>query len=282
MNIGVVLLARMGSSRLPGKVLLDLCGEPVLGRIVERLRRVEGARGGLIVATTMREKDEQIAAYCHRVPDVNVYRGEEENVLRRCLQVCREFHLDAMVRLGADNPLVDWRLINEMLDIFTREREHGNPLDYVSNSLDRSYPLGLDAEIITRDALKKVEYYCNTLPQEERATHEANVIPHIHQHPELFHVYSHKAGFDYSFHRWTMDTPEDYELIRRIYEALYPIKPDFVMEDVLALLGKHPDWVGLNGGVMPRTGFWTVKEKERLQRLLSTKGVSRDAGIPAM
>jgi predicted dehydrogenase len=152
-----------------------------------------------------------------------------------------------------------------MLSIFIKEHEKGNPLEYMGNGMRRSFPIGLDADIITLEALHRIDRETRDLPKDIRKLNEINVIPYIHQNPGKFKSFSYYKDFDLSHHRWTLDTPEDFELISRIYQSLYPENPDFLMKDILALLEKHPHWCEINSRVIPKSGYWTRGEKLKLE-----------------
>ncbi|MEW6263555.1 MAG: glycosyltransferase family protein [Thermodesulfobacteriota bacterium] len=261
MNTGIIVLARMGSTRLPNKVLRELCGRPVLEHVLRRLGRVKADE--LIVATTVKSRDDRIAAFC-RANGYSCFRGDEDNVLDRCIQAGRAFSLDTVVRLGADSPLVDGEVINHMLEVFLKEAAAGNKLEYLSNTLERTYPLGLDAEIFSLETLVRIDQETKSLPFEERRLNESNVVPYLHQNLDKFRTCSFRGPFDYSNWRLTLDTPEDFHLISLIYEDIYPRRPDFLFDDILDLLSRHPDWAEINSHVVPLTGFWTRPEREKL------------------
>lgn len=263
---GIILLARMGSTRLPGKVMLDLCGKPVLGRVIDRLKNVRAEP--LVVATSLNDRDDAIVEYCNRI-GADVFRGSEENVLDRCIKAANAFNMDVIVRLGADSPLIDREIINRMLALFFKEHAGGNPLEYVSNSMKRSFPLGLDADVMTRGSLERIDRETRALSKDYRKLIEINVTPYIHENPDTFRTLSYHENFDYSHLRWTLDTPEDFELVQKIYNALHPVKKEFLMEDILALLERNPEWPLINSEVEPRSGFWTRTEKEKLNRRLT-------------
>lgn len=270
MRMGIIVLARLGSSRLPGKVLMDLAGKPVLQRVIERLRPVEADE--ILVATTRRDRDLPLVEFCEGL-GVTCYRGSEDNVLERCIGAARENGYQAIVRLGADNPLLDSRVINQMLAVFREHEQMGRPLDYVSNSLERTFPLGLDADIMTVESLLAIEKALEGMSQEKRLSNQSNVVPYLHQNLHLFKTHGFKRESSRAAYRLTLDTPEDYELISRIYQALEPVKPGFHLEDILTLLEQNPEWAAINGSVIPQTGFWTKSEKDRFK---SRYGAERD------
>ena len=232
---GIIVQARMGSSRLPGKVVRELAGRPMLEHIIARLQRVAGAQS-LIVATTVENRDEVVAAIARR-SGADCFRGGEGDVLGRYYDAARRFDLGIVVRVCADCPLIDPAVIDEMLATFAAL---DGSIDYLSNTLVRSYPRGLDAEIFTFSALEKAFH-------EARQDYEReHVTPYIWQHPERFRLRNHGRHPDLSRHRWTVDTAEDFELISKIYSALYRESGIFLLDDVLRLLEKHPQWPAIN------------------------------------
>lgn len=268
MKTGIILLARLSSSRLPGKVLMCLCGKPVLEHIILRLKNVKLSKK-LIVATTVNKVDDAIEALCRRI-GVSCFRGNQDNILERCIQASDAHDLDVIVRVGADTPFIDWEIIDDMLRIFFEEWEKGNHLEYMSNNMERSFPLGLDADVFHKETFLRLVEEIKNLSEKQRKLNENNVIPFVHENLNCFRTYSFKEDYDYSHLRWTLDTPEDFELTTRIYEVLYPNNPHFLMQDILDLLSKHPDWSKINSGVIPVTGYWTETEKNKLHRRLKT------------
>ena len=270
MKTGIILLARIGSSRLPGKVMLDLCGKPVLEQIICRLKKIKLAEE-LVVATTVNTKDNAIVSLCEHL-GVSYYRGSEENVLDRCIQAAEAYDLDVIVRLGADTPFIDWEIIEDMLRLFFFEYENGNHLEYLSNNLKRSFPLGLDADVMTRNAFVRIDLETKSCSPEERKSNEINVIPYLHQNLNKFCTLSYHKDYDYSHLRWTLDTPEDFILIKKIYESLYPENPDFLMRDILDLLQKYPEWSQINSKIVPKSGYWTESERSKLSNRMNKLG----------
>lgn len=270
MRAAAIVLARMGSTRLPGKALRPLCGEPVLARVIERLQRV-GLDAGVIVATTTLPQDDQIEALCART-GAFCFRGSETDILDRCIECCRAFGLDLTVRVGGDSPLIDPGVVKEMLERFLLLRQGAQPPDYLSNTLRRTYPLGLDAEIIPAGTYLRIREAIEHLPPEEKRLNQENVVPYLHGHPEQFRLVSHENGPGGTELRWTLDTPEDFDLISRIYDTLCPTSPDFGMEQVFALLERHPGWSAINSAVKPVTGFWSQHERQAFRERFGDGG----------
>jgi len=276
LHAGILILARMGSTRLPGKVLRTICGITVLEHMVRRLTSVPVDRG-IVVATTDRPGDDAIAAQCEGL-DVSCFRGDEDNVLDRCIRAAEYFGIEAVVRLGGDSPLCDHRIVTHLLLDFLNAWDGGRELDYAGNGLDRYLPLGLDAEVFHLRTLRRIADIAAGLGEEERRCNQANVVPYLHAHPGEFDLMQVGCGPDLSFHRWTLDTPEDFDFISRIYEALYPDNPDFGMDEVLAILAEHSDWLSINADVVPMTGFWTAREREKFAQRYAAPAPSAGGG----
>lgn len=238
MKTVAIVQARVGSTRLPGKILLPLAGRSVLAHVLERVRAASGV-DETVVATTTAPADAAVAAEAER-SGVRVFRGDEADVLSRYALSAAASAADVVVRVTSDCPFLDPALLSAMLGAFHASRAAGRPLDYLSNTVVRSFPRGLDAEIFTRAALDRAA-------REAVAPHEReHVTPYLYQRPERFAVDQYVHVPDLSAHRWTLDTPDDWELIRRVAEALGPQGQCFTTDAVLALLAEKPDWTKLN------------------------------------
>lgn len=235
MTTVAIIQARMGSTRLPGKTLRPLAGEPMLARVVNRTRRARRIEK-VVVATTESARDEPIVTFC-RERGWPCFRGSEEDVLDRYHAAAVAHGADPIVRITSDCPLIDSALVDGVLAAYA---EGG--CDYASNSLEpRTYPRGLDTEVVARSAL-------DAAWREDRDPRwREHVTPFIYRHPERFRLRRIANDQDLSFHRWTVDTEEDYALVSRIYDALDG--EAFGWKEVLALLEQHPDWMELNRGV---------------------------------
>jgi len=234
----IIIQARMTSTRLPGKVLKQVLGKSLLEFQLERLKAVLNA-DDLVVATTTNATDQPIVDLCQTI-QVPVYRGSETDVLARYYEAAATNQADIVVRVTSDCPLIDPDIVAEVIGFYqTRQDQY----DYVSNTLDRTYPRGLDVEVFSLNALEQA--YREATQADERE----HVTPYIYRHPEQFKIDQIKQAEDHANERWTVDTPEDFELIKRILEALYSTKPNFRQADVLALLDTHPDWRTLNADI---------------------------------
>lgn len=235
MRIVIIVQARMSSTRLPGKVLKKIMGKPLLEYQIERLRRVESA-DDLIVATTTGAADDALVSFCES-RQVGWFRGDEEDVLSRYHQACEKYRGDAVVRVTADCPLIDPDVVNQVIDTYL---DAGDNWDYVANTIERTYPRGMDCEVFSAEILASAH-------REARAQSEReHVTEFFYRRPERFRLLNVSYPTDQSAHRWTVDTPEDLELIGRMLETLYPQKPEFTLEDCLELASRHPELSEIN------------------------------------
>jgi len=237
----VIIQARMTSTRLPGKVLKDVLGKPLLGYQLERVGRCRTV-DEIVVATTVNATDDPVAEFVTG-EGLRVWRGSEADVLSRYAEAAEMAGADLVVRLTADCPLIDPALVDQVVETL---RDSNPPLDYVSNTTPRTLPMGLDAEGIRGTALMAAHREAEARQEREHVT------PFLYNHKDRFacHYLLHEPPI--TGHRWTVDHPEDFELVRRILEALYPVNPAFTYQDVLALLEQHPDWPSINRGVYER------------------------------
>jgi len=236
-----IIQARMGATRLPGKVLRQLCGRSVLARVIARVR-VARLLAGVMVATTESPGDDAVAAECAKL-GVPCFRGSEQDVLSRYFGAAQSGGAEAVARVTADCPLFDGALLDRMLTEFEEANRSTVTVDYLSNIVKRTFPRGLDVEVFTFAALERAHVEA-TQPHERE-----HVTPYFYQHPELFRLRSFEGDADYSAHRWTLDTPEDWRLIEEIYRALHHEARLFTTEDVLKLLKQQPELTKLNADV---------------------------------
>ena len=238
MRTVAIIQARTGSTRLPGKVLRPLLGEPLLSHVVRRTARASLV-DEVVVATTRLAADQPIVDL-GRAEGWPVVRGSEADLLDRYLLAARSERADRVVRITSDCPLIDPVLIDDVVAALDREGA-----DYASNSLEpRTYPRGLDVEAMTFAALVLADSQDRDPASREHAT------PWLRTHPELVRVVRVAADVDRSEHRWTVDTPEDYELVRRIYEAMGNDR--FGWLEALAVVEAHPGWSDLNRHVVQK------------------------------
>lgn len=239
----VIIQARMGSTRLPGKVLMPLAGEPMLAHVVRRAAAAPGV-DGVVVATTLRVFDDPVAALARRLGAM-VFRGSEDDVLDRYVGAAREHGAELVVRVTSDCPLYDTTLLGEMLAARAALAATRHVDIYCNIFGRRTYPRGLDTEIV--DAATLMEFARTATDPRARE----HVTWGLYQEPARFTIVNHEQphGRDNSSLRWTVDTPEDYEMVRLIYDALAPGNPRFGFAETLAWLRRHPEVAVMNAHV---------------------------------
>ncbi|MBN3869132.1 glycosyltransferase family protein [Nostoc sp. JL33] len=236
MKTVIIVQARMTSTRLCGKVLKKVLDKPLLEYQIERLKRVNLA-DEIVIATTINSTDLPIIELCNRL-SVPYFTGLEDDVLARYHGAAKEHHADVVLRVTSDCPLIDPQVIDKVIQFYLEHR-----YDYVSNCLERSYPRGMDTEVFSFIALHQAFVEATAQPEREHVT------PFIYMHPERYRLAQIFYSENQSSHRWTVDTADDFELIKRILEALYPQIPKFTLEDCLHLLRQYPDWSLINAHV---------------------------------
>lgn len=230
----------MGSTRLPGKALLDIAGLSMLARVIDRVRRA-GAIDRVIVATTTKAQDDPLAEHA-RTLGVDVFRGAEDDVLDRYYQAALHHTLDVIVRITSDCPLLDPGLADDVVRPLLDPSAH---LDYSANTLHRTYPRGLDVEAVPFATLERVW-------REATSVHErAHVFPYIYEHPDTFSTAGISDPIDRSDMRWTVDTEEDLIFVREVCRALGT--QDFTWKDVLMVLDARPELLRINAQVRQKS-----------------------------
>jgi len=237
-----ILQARLSSTRLPGKVLKPILGVPMLLRQVERVRRARCIER-LVLATSDDPSDDAIGKLCHE-NDIECFRGSLNDVLDRFYQAAKDKNPDYVIRLTGDCPLID-------PDIIDRVVRHGvaGEFDYASNTIKPTFPDGLDVEVF-RFVCLEAAWHEAALPSQRE-----HVTPFIHQQPGRFKIGNYAGARNLPHLRWTVDEALDFELIRQIYESLYPAKPDFDTDDILALLDRRPELKTLNTAYARNEGY---------------------------
>ena len=262
MKVVAIVQARCGSTRLPGKVLMDLLGEPMLARVVARVQRAgtlgeemgtgsepkDAGRGAppcgevpvplsshVVVATTLEPADEAIARLC-AARGWPCYRGSQDDVLDRFYQAARQHGAEAVVRITSDCPLIDPAVIDQVVNEFL---ERQPKVDYASNVLmRRTFPRGLDTEVFSFVALQRAW-------QEDRnPAWREHVTPYFYRHPEMFRLHAVFNATDCSDMRWSVDTAEDWALVLRIYEHFGHDR--FSWREALELVRQRPQWLEVN------------------------------------
>lgn len=240
-RIVVIIQARMKSTRLPEKVLKNIAGKPMLAHVIERLKNVK-LIDEIVIATTTEDEDRTILKFADKF-GVKSFAGNEEDVLDRYYQAAKRCGADVIVRITSDCPLIDPDVVDKVIAFYLRDRDK---VDYVSNSLKRSYPRGLDTEVFSFEVLKRTW-------QEAKKPHQReHVTPYIREHPEIFHLANVENNEGLSHMRWTVDEERDLQFVREVYKRLYKEGEIFLMEDILTLLRKEPQLMEINKNVKQR------------------------------
>jgi len=231
-NIAIIIQARMGSSRLPGKILKKIADKTVLGHILTRLKKVQYA-DQIIVATSINTEDDLVVDECKKY-DVACFRGSNEDVLSRYYFAALKYNATDIVRICADNLLVDWNIIDAQIKIY---KESNHDIVYVGSHV----PLGLGGEIFSFSKLE--EAHANAKKEYQRE----HVTPYLYETYE--DVYKYQIEKDFSKYRFTLDTNEDWILVNKIYEILYKGEHDFSLEKVVDVMGKNPSLYEINKNI---------------------------------
>jgi len=240
MNTVALIQARMTSSRLPGKVLQDIGGCPMLLRVVDRVKQAKTI-DSVAVITSVHESDDDIKKYC-KDNGIPCFRGNLDDVLDRYYKAALHFHADIVVRITADCPLLDPEIVDRVVGIF-----NNGDYDYVSNTLECTYPDGLDTEVFRFVTLEKAWQEAGLKSEREHVT------AYIYKHPQLFRLGVVKHPEDLSALRWTVDTLPDLEFARAVYTNF--TDNHFGMEDILRFINEHPEIAALNSGQERNEGY---------------------------
>lgn len=232
MRVVAIIQARMGSTRLPGKVLKDIGGETMLARVVRRTQQAT-LLDQTVVATTLKSSDDAIVAECERL-GVPIFRGDEDDVLDRYYSAARAYKAESVARITSDCPFIDPKMADRIIDAFLDEEA-----DYAGNTLARAYPRGVAPEVMTMRALARA--WREATESYERG----HVTPYIYQNPGSFHLLALTGEADYGDYRWTVDTPEDLEFARATYACL-DNSDVFSWLDVLKVLADRPELMEIN------------------------------------
>lgn len=242
-KVDVIVEARMRSTRLPGKVMLPAAGKPLLQLMLERLRRIPGVTD-IIIATSMDPSNQVILDLAESM-DIPVFRGDENDVLKRVLDTAQAFGTDVIVEITGDNPVIDPDVSHQVIQAFL---SRGDTVDYVSNDVGHhrldwqlTFPVGFSTKVFSTAKLAEVagqthhpvdrEHVVNFLVKQAPRERIHNVVAEgLYRRPEI---------------RLTLDTPEDYRVIKTVFEALYPGNPGFTARDIIEFLDSKPevrDW----------------------------------------
>jgi spore coat polysaccharide biosynthesis protein SpsF len=237
-KVVIVVQARMSSTRFPGKILRPILGKSLLNRMIERLQMI-CHEATIVIATSDSDQDNVIETESNTI-GVPCFRGSLNNCLDRHYQAGLKYKADIIIKIPTDCPLIDPRIIDEALDFYF---DHEGEYDFVNNLHPATWPDGNDVEIMTAACLEKA------WKEASRPLEIEHTTPYIWENPDKFRIanIAWSTGLDYSMsHRFTIDYPEDYEFINRVYQELYPAKPNFTCDDILNLLDTKPEIYQIN------------------------------------
>lgn len=236
MNVVAIIQARTGSTRLPNKIFLKLVNAPLLYHVVNRLRPSKEI-DKIVIATTSSSNDNSVEEWCLK-NSLDYFRGSENNVLDRYYHAAKKFNADIIIRVTADDPFKDYRLIDQAVKILKDEN-----YDFVCNNNPVSFPEGLDVEVLSMHALSKS--FFNSISNFEKE----HVTQYIHRNKNSFKIFNIKNDKDLSSNRWTIDTIDDYLFTTEIYNRLFSVNNVFLTEDIYQLLEKNPQLLQINNEV---------------------------------
>lgn len=250
----IILQARMSSSRLPNKVLMPILNKPMLAHQIARVQSIKTPHK-LIIATSYESSDDNIEALCQAL-NISCFRGDLNDVLARYYHAAVKFKsknaVTNVVRVTGDCPLIDSDIIDDVINLFLSENS-----DYCSNCAPASLPDGLDVEVFKFDALEQA-YQLAKKPSERE-----HVTPFIRNNPHLFNLSNYNHQPDLSHFRWTVDEPNDFELVTKIYENLYANKPNFKLTDIINLMQQQPELTMINNHIIRNEGLLKSEQEDK-------------------
>jgi spore coat polysaccharide biosynthesis protein SpsF len=246
-RVVAIVQARMSSTRLPGKVLKEILGRPILSYLIERIRYVRSI-DDIVVATTTDFIDNAIVDFCIS-NNIKYFRGSVNDVLLRFFETAISNHADFIVRICSDSPIIDTNLMNDIIAEFVENSIH---CDYLSNTIDQTYPLGMNIEIFSLEALKIANHNATTTYEREHVT------PYIYFNKERFRIVNKKYQKNYSHIRLTIDEQDDFIMMKHIIENLYPMYKYFSLEQILKFLEDNPEILRINQNVKQTPKFKSI------------------------
>ena len=250
-KITCIIQARTNSNRLENKVLLKILNSPVIVHILDRIKKSNYIEQ--IILATSSNSDDQILLDIANNNQIISFKGNEFDVLDRFYNAAKEYDADPIIRITGDCPLIDPILIDKMTKFFLE-----NNFDYMSNTIERTFPDGLDVEIFTFATLKKAFSEATWLSEREHVT------PYIIKNPKLFKIFSYTNDVNLSHFRWCLDEESDYKMIQKIFYELKP-KKFFTTKDILNLLEKNPEISKINSGIITNEGYLnSVKNDKKI------------------
>ena len=250
MKADAIIQARVGSTRLPSKVMLKVMDKTILEYVIERVKKARNITN-IVVATTLKEEDLQISDLAKKL-GLEVYRGSEDDVLDRYYQAAKLFKMKHIVRITADCPLIDPKLIDDVVVHYFKCNA-----DYCSSSLEETFPDGQNVEIFKFNTLEKV------WQEAKLASEREHVTSYIKKNTDRFKLVCFKNRENLSDKRWTLDEDKDFKFIKIVLESLYPSNPNFGINDILDFLKMNPQVEELNKGILRNEGYLRSLREDR-------------------
>lgn len=254
MNTVAIIQARISSTRLPGKVLKKIERKTVLEHVINRVKAAKNL-DDVIVATIVEKEDLEIVKLCANL-GVSVFCGSEDDVLDRYYQTSRLFKAKHIIRITSDCPLIDFKVIEAVVDLYFRENA-----DYATNTIPETFPDGEDVEVFSFKTLKIA--WENAKLSSERE----HVTPYIRNNPNIFKIVNLRSNINLNNKRWTLDEPKDFEFIKIIYKNLYPKDSLFGMETILNYLRENPEVEKINKEIIRNEGYLKSLKEDRIRKL---------------
>ncbi|KKK92185.1 hypothetical protein LCGC14_2705460 [marine sediment metagenome] len=250
--LAVIIQARMGSTRLPNKVLSDIIGKPMLWHLVNRLQYSK-LNPEIIIATTISERDRKIIALADKL-NLKSYAGSIEDVLDRYYQTALKFNAEIIVRITADCPLMDPEVFDKVVKSFLE-----GDSNYTSNTHPPTFPDGLDVEVFSFKTLMK------TWKEAQLSSEREHVTPYMWNHPDIFKLDNVYNNEDLHELRWTVDEEKDLVFVKEIFKNLYPKKKIFLMNDIIELLREKPELIEINNKIPMNEGYLKSLQKDKMK-----------------
>ena len=249
-KIGCIIQARMGSTRLPGKVMLNIDEKnPIIYYVIKQISESRLC-DQIVIATTTLPEDEEIVKFAKNM-SVPCFRGSAEDVLDRYYQCAKEFSFSTIIRITSDNPLIDPKLVDDAISFYK-----SNSYDYVTNCKPRTFPQGTEVEIFSFNALEKIWKNARKLSEREHVT------PYFYNNPDQFKIFNIRNNENLSHLRWTVDRKEDLEFVKNIVSKIK--KSPILMSDILKLLKMEPELININKDYVMNEGYLkSLKEDQK-------------------
>ena len=240
MTTKAIIQARMGSSRLPGKILMKLNGISILECLLKQIS-FSVKLDGFILATTLNEEDDIIETFA-KENSIDFFRGSSSDVLDRYFQCAKKHSVDNIVRITSDCPLLDPQILDKVISLFITRK-----YDYVNNFFKRTYPFGTEVEVFSFNTLEKVWKNAKLYSQREHVT------PYIYDNPNLFSIGYIENDINLSNLHWAVDRIDDLKFVRLIYQNI--AKTPILLSDIMKLLNQNPSLLDINKNTNPREGY---------------------------